>query len=76
MRTYSTVQVAEMLGIGNDTLHRWIRARKIAAPGVQLVGGVRIRLWSDTDVEIVRQYKKQSFWGKGISRKKRKKPHK
>jgi excisionase family DNA binding protein len=76
MGTYSTVQVAAMLGIGNDTLHRWIRARKISAPGVQLVGGVRVRLWSDSDVEMVRQYKNKSFWGKGISRKKRKKRHK
>jgi excisionase family DNA binding protein len=71
MTTYSTMQAAKLLGIGNDTLHRWIHEGKIEAPKIQLVGGVKVRLWTDVDVERVKEYKVNSFWGKG-SRRKRK----
>jgi excisionase family DNA binding protein len=73
MKRYSTVQVAELLGIGNDTLHRWIHEGKIEAPEIQLVGGVKVRLWTDVDIERVKKYKNSSFWGKGGRRKRKRK---
>jgi excisionase family DNA binding protein len=65
------MQAAKLLGIGNDTLHRWIHAGKIEAPKIQLVGGVKVRLWTDVDVERVKEYKVNSFWGKGSQRKRK-----
>ena len=69
MKKHSTVQVAKLLGIGNDTLHRWIHEGKIEAPKIQLVGGVKVRLWTEVDLVRVKTYKNNSFWGKGSKRK-------
>jgi DNA-binding transcriptional MerR regulator len=71
-KTYSTVEVARMLDVTSDTLHRWIREKKVPAPEAQSLGPFRVRLWTIEDVEIVRKYKAEHYWGKG-GRKKRKK---
>jgi excisionase family DNA binding protein len=70
MKTYSTVEVAKLLGVGNDTLHRWIHSSVIPAPPVQRLGKVSVRLWTEKDVEKVKKYKTSHYWGKG-GRKKR-----
>ena len=68
MTNYSTPQVAKLLGIGYDTLHRWIQQKKLLAPKAQLVGGLRVRLWSKKDIEAAEQYKAAHYWGKGTIR--------
>jgi excisionase family DNA binding protein len=70
--TYSTIQVARLLGIASGTFHRWIRERRIEAPPTQTLGGMQVRLWGDADIEKVRKYKTEHYWGKG-GRKKRNK---
>jgi excisionase family DNA binding protein len=75
MAAYSTAQVAEILEIGTDTLHRWLKEKKIAAPRISFVGGVRIRLWSDANLDAAKKYKAEHYWGKG-ARRKRSKPEK
>ena len=72
MKTYSTIEVAKLLDITSDTLHRWIREKKIAAPEIQKLGPFRVRLWTEADVATVRAYKADHYWGKG-GRKKRSK---
>jgi len=72
MKTYSTLQVAKVLGLTSATLHRWMRERKIQAPPVQSLGGVQVRLWTPDDVEKVRKYKDDHYWGKGGQRKRNK----
>jgi hypothetical protein len=72
MATYSTAQVAEILDIGTDTLHRWMKQKGVATPELQLIGGVKVRLWSDAQLNAARKYKAEHYWGKG-GRKKRKK---
>ncbi len=73
MPTYSTAQVAELLGIGTDTLHRWINEKKVPTPDVQYVGGVKVRLWSEGQVQIARKYKAEHYWGRGSRRRRSKK---
>ena len=73
MKTYSTIQVAKMLNIGTDTLHRWMREKTVPVPPKQSVGGMSVRLWSEDDLEKARKYKEKHYWGKG-GRKNRKKP--
>ncbi len=68
MKTYSTVEVAKLLGIGNDTLHRWIHTKKVSAPPLQSVGSLSIRLWAKADIEKARKYKDEHYWGKGKRR--------
>ena len=72
MAAYSTAQVAEILGIGTDTLHRWLKERKVPAPRLVFVGGVKVRLWSETDLDTARKYKAEHFWGKGARKRRAK----
>lgn len=51
---YSTVQAAKKLGISMMTIHRYIVGEKIPVPPMQRVGNVRVRLWSERDIERVR----------------------
>lgn len=76
MKGYSTRQVAKKLGLGEATLSRYIAAKKIPAPQAIQAGDMQIRLWTDEDVEKVREilpkiangrktrYKKASKTGK------------
>lgn len=58
-RTYTTVQVAELLNIGRDTIYRWMRSNKIRGGQLKQLGNVQVRFWSDRDVAEVRQYIEQ-----------------
>jgi DNA-binding transcriptional MerR regulator len=60
-KTYSTVQVSKLLNVSWSTLHRWIELRKIAAPPLQTLGGMQVRLWSEEDVSRVRRYKAEHY---------------
>ena len=60
-KSYSTVEVAELLEISSDTLYRWIRAKRFHVPPVRAVGRVRIRLWTKEEVDAVRKYKADHF---------------
>ena len=55
MNGYSTRQAAKKLGISLMTLQRYLAAKKFTAPKLQRVGGVRVRLWSDKDIEQTRK---------------------
>jgi predicted DNA-binding transcriptional regulator AlpA len=69
---HSTAQVARKVGIGKQTLHRWIREGKVSAPRKQRVGGVVVRLWSGEDVDRVRKFKAANYC-RGRGRKKKSK---
>jgi predicted site-specific integrase-resolvase len=75
MKSYSTVQVAKILEIGTDTLHRWMREKKVPTPRMQSIGGVTVRLWSEDNLAKANKYKTQHYWGRG-GRKNRKKQRK
>jgi predicted DNA-binding transcriptional regulator AlpA len=55
MTSHSTREAAEKIGLSLITLKRYIAAKKIPLPPVTKVGGVRVRLWSEADIERVRQ---------------------
>jgi hypothetical protein len=50
-RTYSTVDVAKKLGIAQPNLQRLIRTGRIAAPPLQVIGNIKVRLWSERDIK-------------------------
>jgi MerR HTH family regulatory protein len=72
MKKYSTIQVAKILDIGTDTLHRWMREGLVPTPPLQSIGGMSVRLWTEDDLAKAKKYKADRYWGKG-GRKKRKK---
>jgi len=70
MKTYSTLEVARLLGVTSATLHRWIREKRVPAPPVETLGKMRIRFWSKADVDNVRAYKAERYRkGRGRQRK-------
>jgi DNA-binding transcriptional MerR regulator len=55
MNDYSTRQAAQKLGLSLPTLNKYIALNLIPTPQVTKVGGVRVRLWSDSNIEKVRK---------------------
>jgi len=55
MNKFSTEQVAKKLGISKSALSRYILAGKVFAPPETMAGGIRLRLWSESDIEGLRQ---------------------
>jgi excisionase family DNA binding protein len=66
VKTYTTVQLAETLGVGRDTLYRWMRAGKIKSAPVGRLGPFRVRLWTERDVKAIRKFMKDGYFeGRG-----------
>jgi predicted DNA-binding transcriptional regulator AlpA len=55
MKQYSTREVAKKLGLSLLTIQRYIAADKIPVPPVLNVGGGKLRIWTDQDIEKVRE---------------------
>src|ERR1700733_2225891 len=68
MKSYSTVQVARMIGVHKVTLQRWLLDGKLREPRRISNGGVDARVWTDRDVERARKYKQENY-RKGRGRK-------
>jgi predicted site-specific integrase-resolvase len=68
MKTYSTAQVANILGVHKATLIRWLLDGKVVEPRRLTNGGVNARIWNDRDVERVQKFKQQNY-RKGRGRK-------
>lgn len=72
MKTYSTKQAAEAVGISWITLWRWLTAGNIRPSKSLPFNGGRLWRWTDADVERLRKYK-AAHYRKGRGRKKGKK---
>jgi predicted DNA-binding transcriptional regulator AlpA len=51
----STKQVAKRLGLTAASLSRYIKAGKVSAPPETMAGGIRLRLWSEAQIERLRE---------------------
>jgi predicted site-specific integrase-resolvase len=47
----STRQAARKLKVALITLQRHVTSGRLPSPPIQTVGGVRVRLWSERDIE-------------------------
>jgi len=66
MKTYTTVQLAERLAVGRDTIYRWMRAGKIKTAPVSRLGPFRVRLWTEHDVARIRKFMEEGYFeGRG-----------
>jgi len=54
MKTYSTRQAAKKLGISFTSMNRYIADNKIPVPPVTEVANIAARVWTDEDIERVR----------------------
>ena len=55
MKTFSTNQAAQKLGITSMTLSRYIKAGKVPKPKTATSGGITIHFWTEAEIEHVRQ---------------------
>jgi predicted DNA-binding transcriptional regulator AlpA len=55
MHKFSTRQVAKRLGITAVSLGRYIKTGKITAPPETMVGGIKLRLWSESEIELLQE---------------------
>ena len=70
MKTYSTAQVAELVGIHRVTLQNWLSAGKVRASRSMRMNGGTLRRWTDADVKKVKKYKAAHYWeGRGVKKK-------
>lgn len=63
-----TADAAKKVGIGRNTLQRWIRDGQVRAPKPILRNGRAVRLWSDADVKRLEKVKANNY-RKGRGRK-------
>jgi excisionase family DNA binding protein len=72
VKTYTTVQAARELGVGRDTLYRWMKAKKIRGSRIIRVGTgttFKFRLWTHRDLVAIRRWMKQNpYRGRGKKR--------
>jgi predicted DNA-binding transcriptional regulator AlpA len=73
MNTFSTRQVAKKLGLGIATLTRYITAKKVPAPKITKIGNLRVRMWTEEDIERVRKLLPKIQNGRKLRYKKSKK---
>jgi len=50
MKSYSTREAAQKLGIALITLQGHVAKKTFAPPPLVTVGGVRVRLWNESDI--------------------------
>jgi hypothetical protein len=61
-KKYTTREAADAAGITRVTLQTWIRKRNIAAPRLERIANIRVRLWSDSDVDRLKKVKKKIYY--------------
>ena len=61
MRRYTTKEVADAIGVGYQTLLRWLYAKKVKEPERITLGGTTLRLWTKDDIKRARQYKVKGY---------------
>jgi predicted DNA-binding transcriptional regulator AlpA len=57
----TTQEAADAAGITRATLQDWIKKKKVAAPKLQRLGKVGVRLWTASDVARLKAVKKEIY---------------
>ncbi len=68
MKSCTTEEAAEAVGISRATLQAWIASGQIKAPAVRLIEGKAVRLWNNDDLADLESVK-ASIYRKGRGRK-------
>jgi excisionase family DNA binding protein len=67
-KLYTTGEAAAAVKITRATVQAWIAEKKIQPPKATELGHVRVRMWTESDVEKLRQAKNR-LYRKGRGRK-------
>ena len=72
MKKYSITEASELVGVNRATLYRWIQRKLVPAPLVEVVAGVEITYWTESELAEAKEYKRTKFWGQGKKKNKAK----
>jgi excisionase family DNA binding protein len=68
MKKYSVSEAARSLVVDRRTLQRWVNEKLIPAPTAGIVNGRLVKFWTETEMLVLRDYKKNYYAGKGLDR--------
>jgi len=71
MKKYSIAETAELVGVDRATVYRWIQQGLVPTPRVEVIAGVRITYWTESELTKVREYRARHYWGQGKKRSRR-----
>lgn len=60
VKTFTTVQAAQKLGVARDTVYRWMRANRVKGAQITKIGDLRVRLWTEDDLNRIRLWMKEN----------------
>lgn len=60
MKTYTTSEAAEKIGVSRETLYQWLRAGKIPEPQQIRLGAKNQYLWTDKDIQAGKAARRKS----------------
>jgi predicted DNA-binding transcriptional regulator AlpA len=63
-KVYTTSEAAAAAGITRATLQDWIKKKKCAAPKLQQLGKIGVRIWTQSDVDRLKATKKEIYQDK------------
>ena len=70
MPKLTTAEAARAVGIYRVTLQKWIRTGRVRPPKPVFRNGGGVRLWSEADIESLRQIKQKTYrLGRGRKKK-------
>jgi predicted site-specific integrase-resolvase len=61
VKTYSTLEVAQAIGVDKSTLLRWLYSGKLAEPTRKMVEEVSVRVWSEKDLQRARKHREERY---------------
>lgn len=61
MKAFTTPEVADLVGVHLRTLHRWMDSGVVKEPKRAKIGGLAVRLWTERDVELVKEHKRATY---------------
>jgi excisionase family DNA binding protein len=68
MKKYSVSEAARTLEVDRRTLQRWVNEKLIPAPTAGIVNGRLVKFWTESELELVTDYKINHYAGKGLDR--------
>ena len=68
MKKYSVSEAARILEVDRRTLQRWVNDSAIPVPTAGIVNGRLVKFWTEAEIGLMREYKKNHYAGKGLNR--------
>jgi excisionase family DNA binding protein len=68
MKKYSVSEAARVLEVDRRTLQRWVNDKVIPAPTAGIVDGRLVKFWTEAEMGLLREHKKNHYAGKGLDR--------